>query len=127
LRAEAATLRGTVQNTFEVEIRSQDHAAVIVVSGELDLASAPALEEQLGRAGQLDVTLVIVDLRALQFIDSTGLGILIKAHREAEGHGRRFAIVKGPSQVQRLLELTGLEERLTVVDSPEQLLEPGKD
>jgi anti-anti-sigma factor len=111
-----------VQNTFEVEIHRQDRAAVIVVSGELDLASAPALEEQLALVEQSGATLMIVDLRALQFIDSTGLGILIKAHRQAESLGHRFAVVRGSSQVQRLLGLTGLEERLTVVDSPEQLL-----
>lgn len=116
-----------MQNTFEVEIHSQDHAAVIVVSGELDLASGPALEEQLEHAERSGATLVIVDLRALQFIDSTGLGILIKAHRQAESLGRRFAVVRGPSQVQRLLGLTGLEERLIVVDAPEQLLETAGD
>jgi anti-anti-sigma factor len=112
-----------VQNAFEVEIRSQDRAAVIAVSGELDLAAGPALEQELAHAEQSGATLVIVDLRGLEFIDSTGLGILIKAHRQAEEAGRQFAVVRGPSQVQRLLGLTGLEERLTVVDAPEELLD----
>jgi anti-anti-sigma factor len=111
-----------VQNAFEVELRSQDRAAVIAVSGELDLAAGPALEEELARADQSGAALVIVDLTALEFIDSTGLGILIKAHQQAKAAGRRFAVVRGPSQVQRLLELTGLEQRLTVVDSAEELL-----
>jgi anti-anti-sigma factor len=116
-----------VQNAFDVEVRSQDRVAVITVSGELDLAAGPALEEELARAAESGVALVIVDLRALDFIDSTGLGILIKAHQRAERFGRRFAVVRGPSQVQRLLGLTGLEERLTIVDSPEELLETTGD
>jgi anti-anti-sigma factor len=111
-----------VEPTFEVEAHTSTHAAVLVVSGELDLASSSALEEQLAQAEQAGVQLVIVDLRELEFIDSTGLSVLIKAHQQAEASGRRFAVVKGPSQVQRLLGLTGLEERLTLIDSPDQLL-----
>jgi anti-sigma B factor antagonist len=100
-----------------------DRASVIVLSGELDLASAPALEDELERAVANSPDIVIVDLRALEFIDSTGLGLLIKAHRQAEAAGRRFAIVRGQRQVQRLLGVTGIDQRLTLVDSPEQLLE----
>lgn len=100
---------------------------MIVVSGELDLATSPALEQELKRAEESDAVLLILDLRGLQFIDSTGLSILIKAHQQAEASGRRFAVVRGPSQVQRLLGLTGLEERLELVDSPEELLGVGDD
>ncbi len=100
---------------------------MIAVTGELDLASSPALEEQLAVAQETGAKLVIVDLRALEFIDSTGLGVLIKAHQHAQASGRSFALVRGPSQVQRLLGLTGLEDRLTVVDSPEELLQAAGD
>jgi len=116
-----------VESSFQVEVRSADRAAVIVVSGELDLASAPALEEELTRAVTNGADPVIVDLRELEFIDSTGLGLLIKANRKAEAAGRRFAIVRGQSQVQRLLGVTGIEQRLTLVDSPEELLEKASD
>ena len=116
-----------VESSFQVEVRSADRAAVIVVSGELDLASAPALEEELTRAVTNGADPVIVDLRELEFIDSTGLGLLIKANRKAEAAGRRFAIVRGQSQVQRLLGVTGIEQRLTLVDSPEELLQKASD
>jgi anti-anti-sigma factor len=116
-----------VESSFQVHVQSADRAAVIVVSGELDLASAPALEEELNRAVTNGADLVIVDLRELEFIDSTGLGLLIKANRMTEAAGRRFAIVKGQSQVQRLLGVTGIEQRLTLVDSPEELLEKASD
>lgn len=116
-----------VESSFQVQVRNADRAAVIVVSGELDLASAPALEDELNRSLADGADLVIVDLRELEFIDSTGLGLLIKANRKAEEAGRRFAIVRGQSQVQRLLGVTGIEQRLTLVDSPEELLEKASD
>jgi anti-anti-sigma factor len=116
-----------VESSFQVQVRNADRGAVIVVSGELDLASAPTLEEELDRAAANGADLVIVDLRELEFIDSTGLGLLIKANRQAEEAGRRFAIVRGQSQVQRLLGVTGIEQRLTLVDSPEELLETAGD
>ena len=93
-----------------------------MVSGELDLASGPALEQELTRALAAPVRGLVEDLRELEFIDSTGISILIKAHLRAQADGCRFAVVKGKSQVQRLLGLTGLEERLTLVDSPEEML-----
>ena len=110
-----------MQNQFHVEVRSQDHAVVIGVRGELDLASSPALEQELeGSAAQ--AALVIVDLRELEFMDSTGLSVLVRAHQRAVEKGQRFAVVRGSQQVQRLLSLTGVAERLTLVDAPEELL-----
>jgi anti-anti-sigma factor len=112
-----------VERSFQLEVRNADHATVIVLSGELDLASAPELEQQLKQAESSEVELLILDLRPLEFIDSTGLSILIKAHRWAQGAGRRFAVVKGSSQVQRLLELAGIEQRIMLIDSPADLLD----
>jgi anti-anti-sigma factor len=103
-------------------VRSQGRAIVIAVRGELDLASSPALQEELDRVSASDAEMLIIDLRELDFMDSTGLSVLVRAHQRAEEHGRRLAMVKGPQQVQRLLSLTGVSDRLTVVDSPEELL-----
>jgi len=109
-----------VQSHFRLEVRSQGKATIIAVSGELDLASSPALQEELDRASDSDM--LIIDLRELDFMDSTGLSVLVRAHQRAEEQGRRLAMVKGPQQVQRLLSLTGVADRLTVVDRPEELL-----
>lgn len=65
---------------------------------------------------------MIVDLRGLTFVDSTGLGVLVRAHQLAKQENRRFGLVRGDGQVTRLLTLTGLEEELLVRDSAEQLL-----
>jgi anti-sigma B factor antagonist len=116
-----------VQSHFRVEVRDEDHAAVVAVSGELDLASSPALEEELDRVVASQTPLVVIDLRGLEFMDSTGLSVLIMAHQRAEESGQRFALVRGSQQVQRLLSLTGVAERLTLVDTPEQLLRGSED
>jgi anti-sigma B factor antagonist len=114
-----------VQSHFRVEVRNADHATVISVSGELDLASSPALEEELERVSESGADVVVVDLRELEFMDSTGLSVLVRAHQAAQEHGRRLGLVNGSQQVQRLLALTGVAERLTLADTPEELLDGG--
>ena len=111
-----------MQSHFRLEVRAQGRATVIAVSGELDLASSPALQEELDRVAASDSQLLIIDLRELDFMDSTGLSVLVRAHQRAEEQGRQLAMVKGPQQVQRLLSLTGVGDRLTLVDAPEELL-----
>lgn len=113
-----------MQSHFRVEIHSEGRSTVVELTGELDLASSAALEEELIRVIESDVDQVIVDLRQLEFMDSTGLSTLVKAHQRAEESGRRFALVRGSQQVQRLLSLTGVAERLELADAPEELL-PG--
>jgi anti-anti-sigma factor len=114
-----------VQSEFRVDVRRNARGTVIVVTGELDLASSPELEEQLEDVLASDTGVVILDLRQLEFMDSTGLSVLVKAHQAAEQADRRLYLVKGPPQVQRLLTLTGVEERLSVLDAPEDVLSEG--
>jgi anti-sigma B factor antagonist len=111
-----------VQSNFRVEVH-EGEAVVVDVVGELDLASSPILEQELDSSAVSGAPLVIVDLRKLEFMDSTGLSVLVRAHQRAVESGKQFAIVKGPQQVQRLLTLTGVAERLTLADSPEELLD----
>lgn len=114
-----------MQSEFRVDVRTDQGATVIAVSGELDLASSPILEERLDQVFGSDPTPVILDLRGLDFMDSTGLSVLIKAHQTAEEAARRLYLVKGPPQVQRLLSLTGVGERLSVLEAPEDALRGG--
>lgn len=93
---------------------------MVTVSGELDVASSQALEQELGKLQ--GTATVVVDLRGLTFIDSTGLGVLVRGHQLAKEQGRRFGLVRGNGQVNRLLSLTGLDTELLVADSTEQLL-----
>lgn len=111
-----------VERNLIVEVRQLADAAILSPRGELDLASAPQLEQELQRVHEAGPELVILDLREIDFMDSTGLRLVVAAHHAARDAGRRFAVVNGRKQVQRLLSLTRVEEQLTVVDAPEDLL-----
>ena len=112
-----------MQSDFLVDTHATGRAITLTVSGELDLLSSPVLERALDRVHESNAELVIVDLRGLEFMDSTGLHKLVAAQQRAVQSGRRFALVRGGEQVQRLLDLTGVLEQLTIVDSPDELLE----
>jgi anti-anti-sigma factor len=115
----------STQENFRVEVRTENRAVVFAVEGELDLASSPTLEQELDRVHDADADLLIVDLRRLRFMDSTGLHALVKANKRATEAGRRFAVVRGGAQIERLLNLTGVGELLIVADTPEELLQAG--
>lgn len=110
---------------FSVEERNEGTAWVLAVSGELDLRTSPELEKRLEHVWGTNAELVILDLRQIEFMDSTGLRVLLGAHQRAHESGRRFALVRGADQVERVLTLTGVRDLLTVVDAPEDLLATG--
>lgn len=83
---------------------------MLTLRGELDLVSSHALEARLH--GLDDRALVVIDLRELEFIDSTGLGVLVKTHQRFREDGRELVLVAGDGQVSRLLSLTGLADQL---------------
>jgi anti-anti-sigma factor len=112
-----------VQSDFRVEVRSEGRAAIVVVRGELDLATSPELEEELRKVWDAGNEQLVIDLRELEFMDSTGLSIIVKAHQRLSDEGRRLSLVRGSQQVQRLLDLTGVSERLQLVDTPEEILD----
>lgn len=115
-----------MNNDFSVVVHKQGGASVLAVTGELDLRTSPELEERLAGAFDSGAELVILDLRQIEFMDSTGLRVMLGAHQRAQESGRRFALVRGADQVERVLTLTGVRDLLTVVDAPEELLTAGE-
>jgi anti-sigma B factor antagonist len=97
-------------DALSVDIKSEHDGAAIIyrLRGSLDLATAPSLRAALIEAANEGKHEIIVDLTELEFLDSTGLGALIGAHRRAlENRGRvRLIVHDGP--IQRLLNITGL-------------------
>jgi anti-sigma B factor antagonist len=112
-----------VQRSFTVQLQPRSDAVLIAVSGELDIASAPELEQMLDQIQPELTKLVIVDLRELEFMDSTGLSIIVGAHQRLSEHGCELTLIKGPPQVQRLLDLTGVADRLRFGSEPSELLD----
>ena len=96
--------------------------ALIALSGELDLSGAPALDDEIARLAASDaVQQVVLDLRGLEFLDSSGLRAVALADRRLAEGGRRLVLVRGAETVHRVFEITRMEERLAFVDSPEAL------
>jgi anti-anti-sigma factor len=93
-----------------------DRAIILELSGELDLASAPLVEEQLSTIEQGRI--IVLDLRRLTFMDSTGVALIVRAGRRAHERRGRLVVVRGPRQVQRILMLTRVDEHLEVVIDP---------
>lgn len=87
------------------------HGAGLAVSGEIDLATAPQLDAHVDFSH--DGELVVLDFSDVSFMDSTGLRSVVRAHEEAGDAGKRLAIVASDN-VQKLLQLTGLTDRLDV-------------
>ena len=80
--------------------------------GEIDLPAAPDLRADLARAiSRHDVNLV-VDCTALTFIDSTGIAVLLEAHRDLEATGRQMRIVNVPPGPRRSFEILGMSDLL---------------
>lgn len=96
-----------------------------MIRGELDLASGPQLEAALDAVSPEDTRVVVIDLRELEFMDSTGLSIIVRAHQRLARDDCELGLVRGSAQVQRLLELTGVTERLRLAEAPEELLPRG--
>ncbi len=87
------------------------------LEGELDIATAPRADEELRAAEESGPQMLAADLAGLSFMDSTGLRLIVAAAGRAHEAGRRFVIVRGPEAVHRVLELTGVDAQLEVVDA----------
>jgi anti-sigma B factor antagonist len=101
------------QLTFTVHPNGQ--GVMLRVGGEVDLATAPQLRAKLvdlvevGEAGR-----VVVDLTPVAFMDSTGLGVLLAAHKRARANGRRVLLVCPEGPVLRVVRLTGIDKVLSI-------------
>jgi anti-sigma B factor antagonist len=105
---------------FAFETAERSALALITLEGELDLLATAELEPELDRlAGEPGVDTVALDLRGLEFLDSSGLRLVVVAERRLREAGRRLLLVRGPQPVQRVFEITRMTERLEFVDAPE--------
>jgi anti-sigma B factor antagonist len=89
--------------------------AWVRVTGELDLATVPQLEQTLGQA-QLCARRVVLDLRQLTFMDCAGLHVILDASDHASQAGARLVLVRGPAPVDRVFTLTGTSEAVEIID-----------
>ena len=90
---------------------------VVVVTGELDVGFAPLLRTRLLELMNAGKTDIVVDLSAVEFIDSTGLGVLIRALRQLRERGGDLRLVVNRPDVLRIFDITGLGAEFSIMES----------
>jgi len=120
--SDARFFNSAVPGGFRCKLdESAPGVARVVVTGELDLATGPALERKLHDA-LVRARLIVLDLRGVSFCDSTGLHLILRADERARAEGRGLVIVRGSQQVQRLFALTCVDRHLEIVDDMEEAM-----
>jgi anti-sigma B factor antagonist len=111
-----------VKLQFSVDIEPLDGGHAVNITGELDQATVPELKRVLGNALESHNGAVFVDLSDCEFIDSTGLSLLVQAQRKLTEDQRGFAICCPKAEVKRLLELTGIDEAVGMFDTRDEAI-----
>ena len=110
---------------FDLKTTEEGRTARIAFIGELDLASSKRVEEERERVERAGPEQIVLDLRGLSFMDSTGLRLITSADTRAREHGRRVTIIQGPAAVKRVFTITRLDERLDIVEDEPPAAEAG--
>jgi anti-sigma B factor antagonist len=108
--------RVSEEGILEVRVERQGEGVVIRASGELDIASAKTLEEELLGAIDSDASAIVLNLNGVRFIDSTGLRVLVFAAAHARSQGGRLGMLCVSAPVQQALKVSGLESSLPLID-----------
>ncbi len=105
---------------LEFETTRNGSVATVRPSGELDLSGAAVLEAELDRlADDPELGAVVLDMRGLAFMDSSGLRLVVVSDMRAREAGRRFSLIRGDETVHRVFEITRMSDRLDFVEAAE--------
>lgn len=102
---------------FDIDVASRDGWIVVAVSGELDVSSAPRLRSMIVEAATAGGVNVVLDLSGVEFVDSTGLGVIVGSLKRLRGLGGDLRLAGGDQGVRRVFEMTGLDLVMPMHDS----------
>ena len=108
------------------EAHRNENMIRLALAGEFDLSNATQVEDALKELERDRPALLVLDLRELTFMDSTGLRVMVSADARARDDSRRLAVVQGPESVHRVFRITGLDDHLEMVETPEAALRNGE-
>jgi len=103
----------------EHEITEQGGVKVVHLHGPVDVSRAMELRDLLGAQIDSPAARVLLDLSDVSLIDSSGIGILVTAHRRADGQGARFGLAGATGTVARVFEMTRTNKLLSLYDNVE--------
>jgi anti-anti-sigma factor len=102
---------------FTLSSAREEDVHTLSLFGELDIATAEGVDEELARVEETDAPEIVIDLSGLTVLDSSGVRLLLNAQARAQRFGsERLTLRRGPENVQRVLELSGVEEMLPFDD-----------
>lgn len=104
---------------FSVSREDDGGVAVVSIVGELDLSTTPRLEECLPGAGAK----VVVDFSACEFIDSTGIALLVLASQGSDGDGARIVLCGLQQQVLRVMQVAGVDDLIPTKSTRQEAIE----
>jgi anti-sigma B factor antagonist len=105
--------------------RSEDGVSVITVTGEIDIATAPTLREHVAQVVETSGSDLIIDLSAVDFIDSTGLGVIVGAYKKVGEREGSLSVVSGQELVRRLFSITGLDDVIPIMATLDEAIAAG--
>jgi len=106
---------------MSVSTRKVGEIPLVALAGELDISTAGEVERELTRIERQQPPTLVMDLRELTFIDSTGLRTILAADARCRQYGGRLVIVAGPPAVHRVFSISLLDQRLQFTDDPDSL------
>lgn len=99
-------------------VREHDGSVLVRLFGELDISAVEEVEDVLASAEAKQPKVLVLDMRGLEFLDSSGIKLVVEADLRARREGRRFVVVRGPAPVHRVFTIALLEKRIEFVDEP---------
>ena len=103
-----------------LQVEERGDVAVLAVSGEVDVATVPRLREQLHGLVASGTPRIVVDLDAVDFLDSTGLGVLVGALKRVRANGGELALVCTSPRIRKVFEVTGLTKVFALYDTVDE-------
>jgi anti-sigma B factor antagonist len=104
----------------EYETSERDGVRVVHLHGAIDVSRAMELRDLLGEQIDSSSAKILLDLSDVNLIDSSGIGILVTAHRRADGQGARFGLAGAAGTVARVFEMTRTNKLLSLYDSVDE-------
>jgi anti-sigma B factor antagonist len=102
---------------FDLTEAPLTNGVVLTVTGELDMATAPALRERLTMATEADATALVIDLRGVRFMDSIGLAAILHARKRLSDAGRLAIVLSRDSYPHLVFETAGLPPSLALFET----------
>jgi len=101
------------EHDFRCDVQPDRDIVRVIPFGELDVSTVAQVADRVSEMQQAGFAEVVLDLRNLTFMDSSGLHLVLAADRMARSNGTKFTLIAGSHPIQRLFEIVGLQESLT--------------